>query len=387
MEENRPPWSHFIVASSSELKCNAVRSCFGPPTKVDAASADTGAHTTTPQPIGLEQALECIDARIRSVFDASDCSAFTPILAIESFIDLRSRALARFKRVLSAESRDRWCDATCIVLQHPFIGRRMIVSNNPYFLVDFPDEFQIPFETTALAETIGDRIHAKYPLAPSNDWYKFVGHTHTRAEVIVRLLDYMFKSLRAEPSFDAVVAEHPMRTFLNFPTQGIEFADLFSLTVHPSFNEALYCRVRKLVKHVCTADTRAQYCVVGLESRGLMLGYAIALSLGMPFVPARKPGKLPGHLVQESYSKEYGFDTLEMQTDYVEQLSLRYAIVVDDVVATGGSLLAACKLCEKAGLEVKLCALLADIPALREQWRAALKGYNISVLSGVPVIM
>lgn len=384
MEENRPPWSHFIVASSSELKCNAVRSFFGPPTRVDPASVDTGAHTTTPQPIGLEQALECIDARIKSVFDSSDSSVFTPVLAIESFIDLRSRAMARFKRVLSDESCDRWCDATCIVLQHPFIGRRMIVSNNPYFLVDLPAEFQIPLETTLLAETIGDRIHARYPLAPSNDWYKFAGHTHTRAEVIVRLLDFMFKSLRTEPSLDAVSS---MRVFSNFPTQGIEFADIFSLTVHPSFNEALYSRVRKLAKHVCTKDTRAQYCVVGLESRGLMLGYAIALSLGMPFVPARKPGKLPGHLVQESYSKEYGFDTLEMQTDYIKQQGLRNAIVVDDVVATGGSLLAACKLCEKAGLEVQLCALLADIPALREQWRKALKGYNISVLTGVPMIL
>ena len=116
--------------------------------------------------------------------------------------------------------------------------------------------------------------------------------------------------------------------------------------------------------------------VVGIESRGFILGAAIAYMLGVGFVPVRKPGKLPGEKERVSYALEYGTDALEIHRDAI--LPGEKVLVVDDLLATGGTAGAACLLVENLGGEVVECAFLIALAQL--QGKEKLKEYNIFTL-------
>ncbi|MBA0806101.1 hypothetical protein Gohar_005572, partial [Gossypium harknessii] len=99
-----------------------------------------------------------------------------------------------------------------------------------------------------------------------------------------------------------------------------------------------------------------------IEARGFIFGTPIALEIGAKFVPLRKPNKLPGKVISEEYELEYGRDCLEMHLGAVEPGER--ALVVDDLIATGGTLCAAMKLLERAGAEVVECACVIELPDL-----------------------
>ena len=101
-----------------------------------------------------------------------------------------------------------------------------------------------------------------------------------------------------------------------------------------------------LTEHIAAIEPKVQ-AVVGLESRGFLLGPILALNVKVPFIPVRKPGKLAGHVKSASYSLEYGTDSLEIQTESITQ-GMR-CVVVDDLIATGGSLKATHSLIESCG--------------------------------------
>jgi len=122
-----------------------------------------------------------------------------------------------------------------------------------------------------------------------------------------------------------------IRSIPDFPKPGINFYDITTLLEN-------FVRGRQPQK------------IVGVESRGFVFGAALADRLQLPFIVARKPGKLPYRTVSEEYALEYGTDTLEMHVDAVSKGDR--VVVVDDLIATGGSLLAACKLVERLGGEV-----------------------------------
>ncbi|CAN1169285.1 Adenine phosphoribosyltransferase 5 [Linum perenne] len=113
--------------------------------------------------------------------------------------------------------------------------------------------------------------------------------------------------------------------------------------------------------------------VAGVEARGFMFGPPIALAIGAKFVPLRKPRKLPGKVICQSYELEYGTDCLEMQVDAVQPGDR--ALIIDDLVATGGTLSAGIKLLERMGAQVVECGCVIGLPDVKEQ----------SVLNGKPV--
>uniref|UniRef100_A0A803L6J7 adenine phosphoribosyltransferase n=1 Tax=Chenopodium quinoa TaxID=63459 RepID=A0A803L6J7_CHEQI len=114
----------------------------------------------------------------------------------------------------------------------------------------------------------------------------------------------------------------------------------------------------------------------GIEARGFIFGPPIALAIGAKFVPLRKPRKLPGEVISEEYVLEYGRDCLEMHVGAVEPGER--ALVVDDLVATGGTLCAAMNLLERAGAEVVECACVIELPDLKGRER--LKGKPLYIL-------
>ena len=135
-----------------------------------------------------------------------------------------------------------------------------------------------------------------------------------------------------------------IRSVPDFPKAGINFYDITTLLQDPTgFNLALSA-MEKFVRG------RQPEKIVGVESRGFLFGAALADRLQLPFIPARKPGKLPYRTVSEEYKLEYGTDSLEMHVDGVSKGDR--VVVVDDLIATGGSLQAVCKLVERLGGEV-----------------------------------
>ncbi|GFP92023.1 adenine phosphoribosyltransferase 5 [Phtheirospermum japonicum] len=103
--------------------------------------------------------------------------------------------------------------------------------------------------------------------------------------------------------------------------------------------------------------------VAGIESRGFIFAPPIALAIGAKFIPLRKPGKLPGEVISEAYELEYGNDCLEMHVGALEQGER--VLVIDDLVATGGTLCAAIRLLERQGAKVVECACVIGLPELK----------------------
>jgi adenine phosphoribosyltransferase len=158
-----------------------------------------------------------------------------------------------------------------------------------------------------------------------------------------------------------------IRDVPGFPKPGIIFKDITTLTKDP---EGFRAAVDEIVARYRDASVDV---VVGIEARGFIFGGAVAYQLGVGFVPARKPGKLPAETVKEEYALEYGTDAIEIHRDGIEPG--QRVLIVDDLLATGGTAAAAAKLVEKLGGEVVAIAFLIDLAFLHG--RDKLGGYEV----------
>jgi adenine phosphoribosyltransferase len=159
-----------------------------------------------------------------------------------------------------------------------------------------------------------------------------------------------------------------IRAIPDFPIPGILFRDITPLLADKAgFKATIDLFVDRF------RDARVE-AVVGIEARGYMLGAPVAYALGAGFVPVRKPGKLPGDKYSEEYALEYGTNTLEIHADAVGHG--HRVLVVDDLLATGGTIAATLRLLEKLGADVVGTAVLIELEALGG--RAALDGVNVT---------
>ena len=166
------------------------------------------------------------------------------------------------------------------------------------------------------------------------------------------------------------VREH-VRQVPNFPKEGILFLDITTATKDAkSMNkmiEFLYEQFK---------DEKVDY-VAGIESRGFIFGAPLACKLGAGFIPIRKPNKLPADTIKESYSLEYGTDTIEMHADAVKAGDR--VVVIDDLLATGGTAVAACNLVRKAGADVVAAAFIIELDPLKG--REKIEAKDVKVIS------
>uniref|UniRef100_A0ACD5ZKQ8 Uncharacterized protein n=1 Tax=Avena sativa TaxID=4498 RepID=A0ACD5ZKQ8_AVESA len=161
-----------------------------------------------------------------------------------------------------------------------------------------------------------------------------------------------------------------IRVVPHFPKPGIMFNDITTLLLRPGvFKDALDIFVERY-------RGMAIAVVAGIEARGFIFGPAIALAIGAKFIPLRKPKKLPGEVISETYVLEYGTDCLEMHVGAVEPDER--VLIVDDLVATGGTLCAAINLLERAGADVVECACLIGLPKFKDFYK--LNGKPVYVL-------
>ncbi len=158
-----------------------------------------------------------------------------------------------------------------------------------------------------------------------------------------------------------------IRAIPDFPVKGILFRDITTLVRD---GDAFQDAVDQMVEHY--RDTPIDV-VAGVEARGWIFGAPLAYELGAGFVPIRKPSKLPWDKVSASYSLEYGTNTLEMHKDAIEKGSR--VLIVDDLLATGGTAKASCELIEKLGGKVVSVAFLIELVDLKG--RDQLKGHDV----------
>jgi adenine phosphoribosyltransferase len=150
-----------------------------------------------------------------------------------------------------------------------------------------------------------------------------------------------------------------IRHIPDFPKAGILFYDITTLLRNP---EGLRVTIDRLAEPFASESIEL---VVGIESRGFILGSAVAKRLGAGFVPIRKPGKLPAKSVKEVYDLEYGTDALEIHEDAVQRG--QRVLIVDDVLATGGTAAAATRLVRHLGGELHGLAFLIELMFLKGQ--------------------
>ena len=163
-----------------------------------------------------------------------------------------------------------------------------------------------------------------------------------------------------------------IRTIPDFPKKGIMFRDVTTLMTNPhAFSEAVI-RICAPYQNILIDN------VVGIEARGFVFGAAVAYELGAGFVPVRKKGKLPFDTYEQDYDLEYGTDTLELHADAVR--GQEKVLLIDDLIATGGTAEAAIKLLRKAGAEVIAAAFVIDLPELGGRKRIEAMGVPVTTL-------
>ncbi|MGR3492303.1 MAG: adenine phosphoribosyltransferase [Shimia sp.] len=160
-----------------------------------------------------------------------------------------------------------------------------------------------------------------------------------------------------------------IRTIADFPHEGIMFRDVTTLFADP---RGFRMAIDQLLHPYAGMDIDK---VVGLEARGFILGGAIAHQLSVGFVPIRKKGKLPGATISQAYTLEYGEAVMEVHDDAIS--AGERILVVDDLLATGGTAEAGIKLVERMGGEIVGCAFVIDLPEIGG--RAKLEGMGMDV--------
>lgn len=148
-----------------------------------------------------------------------------------------------------------------------------------------------------------------------------------------------------------------IRSIADWPIEGVVFRDLTTLMLDPeAFREScdiLYERYKN----------RGIDKIVAIDARGFVFGAVLAYKMGIGFVPVRKKGKLPAETIEESYNLEYGAGTLEIHKDAIQEGEK--VVIVDDLIATGGTVGATVKLVKKLGADIVECAFLIELPDLK----------------------
>lgn len=145
-----------------------------------------------------------------------------------------------------------------------------------------------------------------------------------------------------------------VRTIPDYPKKGILYRDITTLIENPE-------GFRESIEQMASAHRGMGIThVAGIEARGFIFGAGVAISLGVGFVPVRKSGKLPGETIGQNYALEYGVDTIEIHADVVNDQ--HRILLVDDLIATGGTAIAAVSLLRRTGATVDHAAFVIDLP-------------------------
>ena len=162
-----------------------------------------------------------------------------------------------------------------------------------------------------------------------------------------------------------------IRTVPNWPIEGVMFRDITTLLMDPAASKVAYSEFYNRYKDM-EIDK-----VAAIDARGFIFGSVLAFQLDVGLIPIRKKGKLPYETISAAYTLEYGENVIEMHEDAIEKGDK--VLIVDDLIATGGTITAATQLVEQLGGEIIECAFVVELPDLKGRER--IKGYNVFALT------
>ena len=160
-----------------------------------------------------------------------------------------------------------------------------------------------------------------------------------------------------------------LRVIPNFPKKGIMFQDIFSLIENPTLLKIIVKEIKKIVKKEKITK------IIGIDARGFIFGSVVSYSSNIPFIPIRKKGKLPGDIYKKKYKLEYGFDQVEIQKNSI--LKNDKVLIVDDLIAMGGTAIAAAKLVENMSIKKISFMFVIDLFNLNGANILKKKGYKV----------
>ena len=160
-----------------------------------------------------------------------------------------------------------------------------------------------------------------------------------------------------------------IRVIPNFPKKGIMFQDIFSLIEKPELMKLVQKEISKIIKREKITK------IIGIDARGLIFGSIASYDNNIPFIPIRKKGKLPGQVYKKKYKLEYGYDQVEIQKNSISKNDK--VLIVDDLIATGGTAIAAAKLTENMSTKKISFMFVIDLYNLDGAKRLEEKGYNV----------
>jgi len=195
-------------------------------------------------------------------------------------------------------------------------------------------------------------------------WEEILKVFNQNSENVIKILLGVINKMNSVKGFDL---RSVIRTIPNWPKKGIMFRDITTLLDNP--DAFAHCIQKFKEKYAHTGLTK----IAGIESRGFIFGAVLAQALHLPFVLVRKKGKLPGEVVSQEYQLEYGVDQIEVHKDAIRMGDK--VLVIDDLIATAGTLKAATRLVEKLGGAVFECAVVIELTDLRG--REALRGHSL----------
>ena len=416
LETHRAKHLKIIVASKSHIKKEAVESSeLGDSDIVyidcrHEGGRDGSRTKRAEQPIN-EGGIACAMSRLNDILElltegniiagndgeALSLSNVDFVVVMENYIQYDSELIGGFRTVFVE-------DFGIVILYHVREGFVYQNLTKPVRLPDVElfDHMMEKYEIKAsyshelgTSVTYGKLLNEKYPHISHDNWMEEYGFD--RRILLKNAIDELFRDFKGRERTMFGVSSK-FRYYDDFPKPGVKFMDWSDI-----FLDSVL--LGKLIDHIAdkykkfmsrrdmlSIDTDAREVakkrgnreygssidyVFGLESRGYLIALPLAQRLGCAFVPLRKPGKLPEPKLSIEYTKEYGTDTLELRND----LPKGNVLIVDDVLATGGSLQAAAYLAMRAGHNVVDCIVITDVPSLRQQAAEKLKGFNIRVIA------
>jgi len=344
-----------VIASQSFQKAAAVKESFDKkfpddtllyiPCKTDSCIPE--------QPVGFDCAVQGARNRMYSLPQALQKADY--IVSIENYIE-------------QSPVTQRWYDKGLIVIQHS--SQEIVLTTKSVFIPDLYIQLaqqmsQVICEC-GYSTTVGAAIQQSFSdrSVDPRDWHREVEFGGVSRQQFLK--DALDKALHAD---ELNFLKSLVVTYPDFPKPGITFANFLPI-LHDA--QAFATTIDLLAQRYKNKNIDA---IVGLESRGFILGAALAYKLGISFVPVRKPGKLPGSTYSVTYQKEYGFDTLVIAQDSLQ--SGQRVVIIDDLIATGGSARAAIELVRLAGGQPVEFVSLLKVDALEEQALLDIPSFNL----------
>lgn len=360
---------NVALTSESSIKIKAIEHVLNSwRVKYKLAAYSINSEKQIPQPInqtGYQMARHRIEWLLKNHPEVNDCHL---VISIENFI------------VTSGNIPE---DYACIIFYDPQHQYEYVTYQHCAPLPSGPtfyrllEGYSIKDENDNLIganKTFGELYHEEVPSVPANDW---MAHTASRPRVNTLISGANILAKEYCKDMDMFVrVEECFRYVPDFPVPGVNYKVWDDIFLHPDLMEELTTYIANKYKSVQYQDRPKIDYVIGVESRGFLLSARLATKMKVSEILLRKKGKIAGEKVTQSYTKEYGEDTLELRSD----LPPGNVLICDDILATGGSLRAAVDLARAAGHTVVDCILVQDVPPLREVADEKLRGVSVRVL-------